>query len=68
VANFGGLYRAHALGEAYLEARRSQEAAAEFQIPDHRGIVFADPIGAFARSELGTAFALSGDTAKVKAE
>jgi tetratricopeptide (TPR) repeat protein/predicted Ser/Thr protein kinase len=65
--NFGGLYPAYVRGEAYLEARRSAEAAGEFQkILDHRGIVFADPIDALAHLQLGRAFALSGDTAKAK--
>jgi eukaryotic-like serine/threonine-protein kinase len=65
--NFGGLYPAYVRGEAYLEARRSAEAAGEFQkILDHRGIVFADPIGALAHLQLGRAFVLSGDKTKAK--
>jgi eukaryotic-like serine/threonine-protein kinase len=55
-------------GEAYLAARRGGEAAAEFQkILNHRGIVFADPIGALAHMQLGRAFVLSGDKVKAKA-
>ena len=54
-------------GEAYLAAKRYVEAAAEFQkVLNHRGIVFADPIGALARVQLGRAYALAGDKAKAK--
>jgi len=61
-AKFGGLYPAYVRGEAYLQERRGREAAAEFQkILDHRGIVYADPIGVLARLQLGRALALSGD-------
>ena len=65
---FGGsLYPIYIRGEAYLKARRGFEAAAEFQkILDHRGIVFADPIGALAHLQLGRAFVLAGDTAKAR--
>ena len=42
--------------------------AAEFQkVLDHRGIVFADPIGALAYVQLGRAYHLVGDEVKVKA-
>jgi eukaryotic-like serine/threonine-protein kinase len=34
---------------------------------DHRGVVFADPIGALARLQLGRAFALLKDMSKAKA-
>jgi len=64
---FGGLYPAYVRGEAYLAAKRYVEAAAEFQkVLNHRGIVFADPIGALARVQLGRAYALAGDKAKAK--
>ena len=50
-----------------LQAGRGREAAAEFQkVLDHRGIVFADPIGALAHLQLGRAYVVSGDTAKAK--
>jgi tetratricopeptide (TPR) repeat protein len=66
-AHFGGLYPAYVRGEAYLEAGRGQEAAAEFQkVLNHRGVVLADPIGALAHVHLGRAYALSGDNAKAK--
>jgi tetratricopeptide (TPR) repeat protein len=66
-AMFGGLYTAYVRGEAYLAAGRGQDAAAEFQkVLDHRGIVFADPIGALAHLQLGRAYTVQGDTAKAK--
>jgi len=66
-AMFGGLYTAYVRGEAYLAAGRGQDAAAEFQkVLDHRGIVFADPIGALAYLQLGRAYTVQGDTAKAK--
>ena len=67
-AKFGGLYPVYVRGQAYLEAGRSREAAAEFQkVLDHRGIVLADPIGAVAHLQLGRALALSGDQRQAKA-
>jgi predicted Zn-dependent protease len=55
-------------GQAYLEAKRGADAAAEFQkIIDHRGI---DPIGLehpLARLGLARAYVLTGDTGKAKA-
>jgi eukaryotic-like serine/threonine-protein kinase len=66
-AKFGGLYPAYVRGKAYLELQQGREAAAEFQkVLDHRGIVYADPIGALARLQLGRAYTLSGDNAKAK--
>src|ERR1700689_3596130 len=60
-AKFGGLYPAYVRGQAYLEARRGGEAAAEFQkVLDNRGIVLADPIGALAHLQLGRALVFSG--------
>jgi tetratricopeptide (TPR) repeat protein len=61
-AKFGGLYPAYVRGQAYLEAGRGREAAAEFQkVLDHRGIVLADPIGALAHLQLARALVLSGE-------
>ena len=61
-AKFGGLYPAYVRGQAYLEAGRGGEAAAQFQkVLDHRGIVLADPIGALAHLQLGRALALLGE-------
>ncbi len=67
-AKLGGLYPAYVRGEAYLAAGRGREAVAEFQkVLDHRGIVFADPIGALADVQLGRAYHLVGDEVKAKA-
>jgi len=67
-AFFGGVYPAYVRGEAYLAAGQGREAAAEFQKAlDHRGIVFADPIGALAHVQLGRAYHLMGDEVKAKA-
>jgi hypothetical protein len=66
--NFGALYPAYVRGEAYLMARRGEEAALEFQkILDHRGIVVSDPIGALAHLQLGRAYKLNGEADKAKA-
>jgi tetratricopeptide (TPR) repeat protein len=66
-AKFGGLYPAYVRGQAYLEAHQGREAAVEFQkILDHRGIVYADPVGALAHLQLGRAYVVSGDLAKSK--
>ena len=55
-------------GEAYLAARRGNEAAVEFQkILDHRGLVLNQPIGALAHLGLGRSYVLQGDTVKAKA-
>ncbi len=67
-AKFGGLYPAYVRGQAYLDAGRGREAAAQFQkILDHRGIVLGDPIGALAHLQLGRAYAMEGETAKARA-
>jgi len=67
LAFFGGLYPIYVRGEAFLAAHQGADAAAEFQkILDHRGIVFADPVGAIARLQLGRALAQSADKAKAK--
>jgi tetratricopeptide (TPR) repeat protein len=66
-AKFGGLYTVYVRGQAYLQAGRGQEAAAEFQkVLKHRGIVLADPAGALAHLQLGRAYAVSGDVARAK--
>jgi eukaryotic-like serine/threonine-protein kinase len=62
------LYPVFVRGEAYLAARQSKEAAAEFQkIIDHRGIVVNQPIGALAHLGLARAYAMQGDTTKTRA-
>jgi tetratricopeptide (TPR) repeat protein len=66
-AKFGGLYPTYVRGQAYLAARRGQEAAVEFQkVLNHRGIVLADPIGALAHLQLGRAYVVSGDITRAK--
>ena len=47
--------------------RLSPKHFAEFQkILNHRGVVFADPIGTLAHLQLGRAYVLSGDMIKAK--
>ncbi len=66
-AKFGGLYPAYVRGEAYLQAQKGGEAAAEFRkLLDHRGIVLADPISALAHLQVGRAYVVSGDKANAK--
>jgi tetratricopeptide (TPR) repeat protein len=66
-AKFGGLYPAYVRGRAYVEAHQGREAAAEFQkILDHRGIVYADPVGTLAQLQIGRAYGLSGEKAKAR--
>jgi hypothetical protein len=66
-AKFGGLYPAYVRGQAYLQAGRGREAAAEFQkVLDHRGIVLADPIGALAHLQVDRACVISGHIATAK--
>ncbi|MDQ1473049.1 MAG: eukaryotic-like serine/threonine-protein kinase [Bryobacterales bacterium] len=63
----GSLYPVYVRGKAYLNERKSFEAAAEFRkILDHRGIVFANPIGALARLQMGRALVLAGDRARAR--
>ena len=66
--SYSALYPVYVRGEAYLGGHQGREAAAEFQkILDHRGIVLNEPIGALAHLQLGSAYAMQGDTAKAKA-
>jgi len=66
-AKFGGLYPAYVRGQAYVQAGRGREAAAEFQrVLDHRGIVLADPIGALAHLQLGRALVLLGESDRAR--
>jgi hypothetical protein len=68
VDGFGALYPIYMRGEAYLDAKRGSEAAAEFQkILDHPEIVVNDPIGAIARLQLGRASHAAGNDDKAKA-
>jgi serine/threonine protein kinase/tetratricopeptide (TPR) repeat protein len=62
------LYPAYVRGQAYLEAHRGTEAAAEFQkLLDHRGIIINLPLGALAHLGLGRGYALAGDTSRARA-
>lgn len=64
---FGALYPVYLRGEAYLAAKKGQEASTEFQrILDHRGIIVSDPIGALARLQIARAYVLSGDKVKAR--
>ena len=66
-ARFGGLYTVYVRGQAYMQAGRGQEAAAEFQkVLDHRGIVLADPIGALAHLQLGRVLAVLREKDKAR--
>ena len=59
---------AYVRGEAYLLARRGNEAEAEFRkVIDHRGIVGSAPYGVRARLEVARACVLEGDTSKARA-
>jgi eukaryotic-like serine/threonine-protein kinase len=61
----GMMFPVYLRGQAYLLARKGNEAAAEFQkIVDHRGIVLNSPVGALAHLGLARAYALQGDKAK----
>lgn len=54
-------------GQAYLQAKRGPEAAAEFQkIVDHRGIDPSFPVHSLAKLGLGRAYAMIGDSAKAR--
>jgi tetratricopeptide (TPR) repeat protein len=54
-------------GEAYLEARKGEAAAAEFQkIIDHRGLVGNAPVGALARLGMARAYSVSSETDKAR--
>src|SRR5690349_16274412 len=62
---FGILFTPHGGGEAYLEARRYADAAAEFQkILDHPGVVFTDAIRPVTELQLPRTWARFGDKKK----
>jgi DNA-binding winged helix-turn-helix (wHTH) protein/tetratricopeptide (TPR) repeat protein len=64
---FGVMYPVYVRGQAYLQAHRGMEAAAEFQrIIDHRTVVITDPVGALAHLQLARALVLAGDIAKAR--
>jgi len=61
------------VNEDALSAWRCKRAATSIvvpafqKIPDHRGIVLNDPIGASAHLQLSRAYALQGDSFRVRA-
>jgi len=76
VPGWTAMYPVYVRGEAYLAARQSSEAAAEFQrILDHPGIVLNEPIGALAHLQIARAYAMqaasergtAADAARAKA-
>jgi serine/threonine protein kinase/tetratricopeptide (TPR) repeat protein len=63
-----GLLPIYIRGQAYLQAKRGADAAAEFQkIVDHRGINPSTPVHSLAKLGLGRAYAMTGDTVKARA-
>jgi len=65
---FDNFTAAYLRGEAYLDAHRGQDAAAEFQkVLDHRGVVLNSVIGALAHLQIGRARAMQGDISKARA-
>jgi serine/threonine protein kinase/tetratricopeptide (TPR) repeat protein len=65
---FDRFMAAYLRGQAFLDAHRGQEAAAEFlKILDHRGVVLNSVIGALAHLQVGRAYVLQGDIAKASA-
>jgi outer membrane protein assembly factor BamD (BamD/ComL family) len=68
LGNGQGLFPIYIRGQAYLQAKRGTEAAAEFQkIVDHRGIAPIQPEHSLAKLGLGRAYAMTGDTSKARA-
>jgi DNA-binding winged helix-turn-helix (wHTH) protein/tetratricopeptide (TPR) repeat protein len=66
---FGSLYPVYFRGQALVAAHRGTEAANEFQkILSHRGITIGDPVFVLAHVGLARAYAMSGDTAKARAQ
>ena len=61
------LYPVYVRGQCYLQLRRGQEAAAEFQkFFDHQGITVNSPLGALAHLGFARAYALQRDSAKAR--
>ncbi|HEY0702530.1 MAG TPA: serine/threonine-protein kinase [Candidatus Acidoferrales bacterium] len=61
------MFPVYVRGNAYLAAKRGQEAAAEFEkFPSHRGLVVNQPNAAAAGLGLARAYALQGDAAKAR--
>jgi eukaryotic-like serine/threonine-protein kinase len=65
---WNAMYSVYVRGEAFLAAKRGEEAVAEFQkIQAHRGVVVNSPIAATWRLGLARAYAMQGDSAKARA-
>jgi serine/threonine protein kinase/Tfp pilus assembly protein PilF len=65
---YGGLYPVYVRGLAHLAKQDGNAAIAEFRkIIEHRGIVFADPVGVLAQLQLARAYTLAGDSGKATA-
>jgi tetratricopeptide (TPR) repeat protein len=61
----GPMYPAYLRGEAYLQHRQGNDAAAEYQkIVDHPGFMLACPLGALAQLGVARASLMAGDRAK----
>ena len=68
-AFFGALYPVYFRGQALLAAHKGAEAANEFQkILSHRGIMIGDPVFVLAHVGLARSYALSGESAKSRAQ
>lgn len=66
---FGSLYPVFFRGEALLAEHKGTEAAIEFQkILSHRGITIGDPVLVLAHIGLARSYALSGESAKARAQ
>jgi serine/threonine protein kinase/tetratricopeptide (TPR) repeat protein len=64
----GPMYPAYLRGESYLQLRRGNDAAAEYQrIVDHSGFMLACPLRALAHLGIARAYVIQGDAAKAKA-
>ncbi len=63
-----GLFPIYIRGQAYLQAKRGADAAAEFKkIVDHRGINPTFPEHSLSKLGLGRAYVMTGDAAKARA-
>jgi tetratricopeptide (TPR) repeat protein len=67
--SFGSLYPVYFRGEALLAAHKGGEAANEFQkILSHSNIMIGDPVFVLTHVGLARAYALSGESAKARAQ